>query len=89
MQQGFFREKFDVLLIAFLFLVSFAMLKANAIPELQVTLKEITQAFMYALLALVGARIRTGNAPAIGAATTESGDIIQTGPAEPGKDNKK
>lgn len=64
----FIREKFDVILIAALFLVSFICLITNRDPDLTAILTNVNQAFIYALLALVGVRsgIRAGLGPITG-----------------------
>lgn len=85
--QTFLREKFDVLFIGALFLITFSAFILNPFPDITIWLKDICQAFLYALLALVGVRVRS--AAAIGSASTESGDIITTPPpADPAKDTQ-
>lgn len=83
----FWREQFQVLLVAGLFLVTFATFVAGlGGPDLTIWLKDICQAFLYAFLAMLGVRRLTPN---VGPATTESGDInIQPPAAEPPKEKK-
>lgn len=84
---SFFRQKFDVILAAALFLIVFTVMVTNRNPELASTLKDVTQAFIYALLTLIGVRGIQAAASAVGPATTESGDInIQPPPTESAKE---
>lgn len=85
---NFLRDKFDVLLVSFLFMTTFAVFVANPVPDLSIWLKDICQAFLYALLALVGVRVRFPSA--VGTATTETGDVVVSSlpPVDPPGDPK-
>ena len=79
---AFIRDKFEILLVAGLFTLVFMFYVTNVVPERSDALRELWQGLLYAFLALLGVRPRPQ--PAIGTATTESGDIVQqTGAAEP------
>lgn len=88
MQPGFFREKFDVILIAALFLTSFVCLITNRNPDLVAILTNVNQAFIYALLALVG--VRSGMRAALGPITGDNPTINQNdaGGSGEGKENE-
>lgn len=75
----FLRDKFDILLIAALFVFVF-LTWIGGPPDRAGDVKELAQGLLYALLALLGIRPRSGP-PAIDTATTESGDIITNVPA--------
>lgn len=85
---SFWREQFQVLLVAALFLLTFAVFVSGiGGPELTVWVKDFCSAFLYAFLAMLGVR-RRDPAPTIGPASTESGDVNinqPTTPADPAK----
>ena len=81
------KEKFDVLLVAGLFTTVFLFYVLNTFPDREAALHELWQGLLFALLALLGLRPRP---PAVGSASTESGDVlIQPTPADPATKEKQ
>lgn len=89
---NFIRDKFDPMIAAGLFVFVFLVWIYGPVPEsLSDKVFNLAQGLLYAFLALLGVRPRTG--PAIQAdniekASTDSGDILQTGAADPPKGQK-
>lgn len=85
----FFREQFQILLIAVLFVTAFLFYYFNQDPAKSADLKDVTQGLLYALLAVFGLRPRPGSpADRMPSASTETGDIsiTQPPPADPAKE---
>lgn len=100
----FFKQKFDLLLVAGLFTFVFCIYvwDANPDPARADKLYNLWNGLLYAFLALLGVRgataaannIRADNVSAdtIQTASTQSGDIVspkKTTPADPAKDEKE
>lgn len=89
----FGREKFDVILVAALFIVVFLFYYYNAAPDRNGDLKEFAQGLLFAMLALLGVRPRstgptTIQAETIETASTQTGDIVGSSNA-PGETGRK
>lgn len=85
---AFAKEKFELLLVAAIFMFVFTAYIGTVDPDRAVALKELWQGLLYAFLALLGVRPRPGSPAdraAVGSASTESGDII----VEPSKPDGK